>query len=40
MGYKRDNTIHQYSLKRDLPTGVSKRNRYIAQTTIKAKRNI
>lgn len=35
----RDNTIHQYSLKRDLPTGVSKRgNRYIAQTTIKGKK--
>jgi hypothetical protein len=33
------NTIHQYSLKRDLPTGVSKRgNRYIAQTTIQGKK--
>lgn len=35
----KENTIHQYSLKRDLPTGVSKRgNRYIAQTTIQGKK--
>lgn len=35
----RENTIHQYTTKRSLPTGVSKRgNRYIAQTTIKGKK--
>ena len=35
----RENTIHQYSLKRNLPTGVSKRgNKYIAQTTIQGKK--
>jgi len=35
----KENTIHQYSLKRDLPTGVSKRgNRYVAQTTIQGKK--